>query len=76
MDSPDDGGDELEDCEDDRIVYAPYCGKRLKVFYEDGWHTGVMEYYNESLDKYHVKFEDGSEDYIGEDDIDMLRFAC
>ena len=52
---------------------APYCGRRMKILYENVWHIGEIKYYNDHLQKYYVKFEDKSEDYIGEDDIDMVE---
>ena len=36
---PDYEGDDFED-EDDRIDFAPYCGRKLRALYENGWHTG------------------------------------
>ena len=42
-------------------------------WYENGWFEGTIDYYNELLQKYLVHFADGSEDYIGEDDIDMVK---
>ena len=33
---PDDEGDEFEDHEDDRIDFAPYCGRKLCALYENG----------------------------------------
>ena len=70
---PDDEGDELEDHVDDRLMDAPYCGRQMKVLYENGWHTGEITYYNDNLQKYYIKFDDGSEDYIGEENIDMIE---
>ena len=73
QDEPDDNGEEQEDHEDDRIMDAPYCGHRMKILYENGWHTGEIKYYNDLLQKYYVKFGDKPEDYIGEDNIDMIE---
>ena len=39
-DEPDNGGEEFEDHEDHRSDNAPYCGRKLKALYENGWHTG------------------------------------
>ena len=75
QDEPDDNGEEWEDHEDDHIMDAHYCGRRIKILYENGWHTGKIKYYNDHLQKYYVKFDDKSEDYIGEDDIDIVE-AC
>ena len=40
LDERDDNSEEREDHEDDRIMDARYCGRRLKILYENGWHTG------------------------------------
>ena len=45
----------------------------LTILFENGWHTGEIKYYNDHFQKYYVKFDDKSEDYIGEDDIDMVE---
>ena len=37
---PDDNSEEWEDHEDNRIMDAPYCGRRIKILYENGCHTG------------------------------------
>ena len=52
---------------------APYCGRQMKVLYESWWYTGEVKYYNDHLQKYCVKFDDDSEDYIVDDDIDMVE---
>ena len=51
---------------------SPYTVKNLRALYENGWFEGIIDYYNE-LQKYLVHFADGSEDHIGEDDIDMVE---
>ena len=40
LDKRDDNNEEREDHEDDRIMDVRYCGRRLKILYENGWHTG------------------------------------
>ena len=65
-------GDEFEDHEDDRIDFAPYCGRKLRALYGNGWYTGTIQYFNENLLKYRVTFDDGTEDYIAEEEIDMI----
>ena len=73
IDAPDDEGEEWEDHEDDCILDAPYYGRQMKVFYEaGGWQIGEVVYFNDHLQKYFVKYDD-SEDYIGEDEIDMVE---
>ena len=71
--TPADTGEIFIDHEDDRNYSAPYCGRNLRALYETGWHEGEIDYYNESSCKYHVIFKDDSEDYIAEDDIDMVE---
>ena len=70
---PENEGEEYEDNQDDRIENAPYCGRKLRALYENGWFEGDIDYYNVNICRYHVLFHDGSEDYIGEDDIDMTE---
>ena len=36
QDEPDDNDEEWEDHEDDCIMEAPYCGRRIKILYENG----------------------------------------
>ena len=47
----------------------------MKVFYENGWQTGDITYYNDHNQKYHFIYSDNSEDYIGEDEIDMVEIC-
>ena len=37
------------------------------------WFEGDIEYYKENICKYHVSFNDSSENYIDEDNIDMIE---
>ena len=46
QDEPDDNGKEWEDHEHNCTVDAPYCGSRMKILYENGWHTGKIQDYN------------------------------
>ena len=46
-DEPDNDGDEFEDHADHRSDNVPFCGRKLKALYENGWHIGKIEYYNE-----------------------------
>lgn len=61
------------DHEDDRVLNAPYCGWRIEFLYENEWHTGKISYYNNYLKRYIIFDDDNTEDYIGEDDIDMVE---
>ena len=47
----------------------------MKVLYENGWQTGKINHYNDNIEKYHVLYDDGTEDYIGEDEIDMVEIC-
>ena len=59
---PKNKGEEFEDHEDDRIDFAPHCGRKLRALYGNGWYTGTIQYFNENLLKYRVTFVDGPED--------------
>ena len=50
-----------------------FSGRKMKVSYENGWFIGSIEYYNVDLGKYHIAFEDGSEDYIAPSEIDNVE---
>ena len=50
--------------------------KKQCAFYKNSWFEGDIEYYNENICKYHVSFNDGSEDCIGQNDIDMIEAIC
>ena len=62
----------LEDCDIDRVFDHEASGKKLKVLYENGWFHGDM-YYNNKLKEYKVTYEDGSTDYVHEEDIDGIE---
>ena len=58
--------DESDQTYDDHLV-----GKIIRGNYRSsGWHNGKIEYFNTNLKEYLVLFDDGSSDYIKEDDID------
>jgi hypothetical protein len=76
LEEPDDDGEMMKDDETDRCVDAPFCGKKLRALYENGWYEGNVEYFNKQLRKYHVAFSDGTEDYIGEDEVDGMEIYC
>ena len=66
-------GAEFEELEADRYFDWGFSGRKMKVSYENGWFIGSIEYYNVDLGKYHIAFEDGSEDYIAPSDIDNVE---
>ena len=61
---------EREDKESDRTTDAPLVGRQLRGLYENGWFVGEIQYFNRSLEEYCVTFQDGSSDYVTNDDID------
>ena len=48
-------------------------GRKLKALYQNGWFTGVIEYYNTNINKYRVVYSDESDDYIEIEDIDGIE---
>ena len=58
------------DLESDRVYNHKLKGQKIRGLYETGWHTGTVEYFNTKLEEYCVSFDDNSEDYIKESDID------
>ena len=57
-------------CMRDQTTYAPLVGRQLQGLYENGWFVGEIQYFNRSLEEYCVTFQDGSSDYVTNDDID------
>ena len=47
--------------------------RKFRGLYENGWFEGCIEYFNKNIFKYHVSFNESSEDYIDVDDIDMIE---
>ena len=48
-------------------------GKRFRVHYHNGWFTGCVTWYNSTMKKKRVAYEDGTDDYFAEDDIDGVE---
>ena len=63
----------LEDCDVDRVFDHEASGKKLKVLYENGWFHDDIMYYNNKLKEYKGTCEDGSTDYVHEEDIDGIE---
>ena len=61
---------EKVDSEGDRVTTPPLVGRKVKGVYENGVFDGVIEYFNTLLEQYMVKYQDGTDDYITEADID------
>merc|ERR1719219_2946591 len=58
------------DKEGDRNYNDKLVGEKIRGNYDNGWHTGTIQWFNTEFLEYRVLFEDGSEDYISTDDID------
>ena len=41
--------------------------------YNKGWYEGEIEYFNNNANKYWVSYKDGTEDYIGIEEIDGIE---
>ena len=55
----------VEDRREDHVLESRF----LSVKYDE-WYLGTITWYNERLAKYRVVFHDGTEDYIGMEEID------
>ena len=75
MEEPEDEGEEWLDNESDRTYDDELCGRTVNGLYADGWTTGVIEYFNTTMNKYHVNYSDHTEDYIGVEDIDGVEIV-
>lgn len=60
----------LSDEKADRDYKHNFVGARIKVLYDFGWATGKIAYHNKHLGLKVLYKDDGSEDFIKEDDID------
>ena len=60
------------DREEDRII-DNFVGRRIKALYENGWFVGEINYFSKSLEKYHVSYEDETEDYISLEHVDGVE---
>ena len=65
------------------MMDGSYCGRQMKVLYDSGWYAGEVKYYNDHLQKYLLKLDDNSEDYIGDGDmvevcylVSVIGFIC
>ena len=70
---PDD--QELEKCidrEEDRIVDC-IVGCKIKALFENGWFVDKINYYNKSLEEYHVSYEGNTECYISLKDLNGVE---
>ena len=54
----------------DRSYKEILVGRKIRGFYEDGWQSGTIDYFNKNFQQYHIEFEDSSEDdYVKMSDI-------
>ena len=60
------------DREEDRII-DNFVDRRIKALYENGWFVGEINYFNKSLEEYHVSYEDKTEDYISLEEVDGVE---
>ena len=64
------------DADTDRSYNDELIGKKLRILYETGWHSGTINYFNTALNEYRVSFEnEDEEDYIKKEDIDGLKIV-
>ena len=61
------------DNEEDRLFTAKLVGKKIRALYSGEWQTGTLKYYNRKLDKYLLAFDDDSNDWISEAEIDGVE---
>ena len=73
MEEPGEEGEEWEHNEDDQYYYVEYCGRKIKAHYENGWFEGTLEYFNNDMKKYRMTYTNGSEGYIGLEDMDGVE---
>ena len=48
-------------------------GRKLRGVYGNGVFTGNIRYFNTALKEYNVLYEDGTDDYFVEEDIDGVE---
>ena len=51
----------------------PLVGRKLRGVYGNGVFTGNIRYFNTALKEYNVLYEDGTDDYFVEEDIDGVE---
>lgn len=64
--------EELEDLEEDRAIDDEMVGRDVTGLYENGWFKGKIKYFNSSLVRYLVEYEDGSTDLVRIDDFNDI----
>ena len=66
---------ERKDEHTDRVYDHIMVKKKVRALYDNGWHTGNIQWYNNKLDEYRVFFPDGTDDYIKLDDADGIEMV-
>ena len=67
--------DERVDEENDRVYDHIMLNRKIRDLYDNGWHTGAIQWYNSKFDEYRVLFPDGSDDYTELDNIDSIEMT-
>ena len=67
--SNDERVDEENDCVYDHVMV----NRKISALYDNGWHTGTIQWYKSKFDEYRVLFPDGFDDYIELDNIDGIE---
>lgn len=60
------------DDENDREYDHVMLNRKIRVFYDNRWYQGTIEWYNSKIDQYQVLSPDGTNDYVELDDIDGI----
>ena len=62
----------LEDNISDRVLDHQLVGRKVRAWYENGWFVGEIVYFNNKLNELKIDFDDGTSDYVCEDDFNEL----
>ena len=69
-------GDLEVDYEQDRDITHHFVGKEFRVCYDYDWFTGVATWFDVTMAKLRLEFDDGSDDYIAFDEINGIEIIC
>ena len=56
--------DERIDDKNDREYDLIIVNRKIRALYDNGWHEGIIQWYNSKIDQYRVLFPDRTDDYI------------
>ena len=62
----------LEDNISDRVLDHQLVGRKVRASYENGWFVGEIVYFNNKLNEFKIDYNDGTSDYVCEDDFNDL----